>query len=137
MRLNNQPFARLINMKSQTLQLFDYYNRLLKEGGDPNQMQEDPNQQPQSPDVTENPEPTPEEVMPMSSEGEEKYISDLVDAALFEPSSEDANTLLNLQSQMQMKKFTNAREEILPTILRIINPSTQGGDLKKEMNRLN
>lgn len=127
-------------MKSQTLALFDYYYRLLREQGeDPNQMQGDPSQQqapPQSPDVTENPQPTPEETMPMSSEGEDKYISDLIDAALFEPSPEDANTLVNLQSQMQMKKYTNAREEILPTILRIINSSTQGGDLRKAMNDL-
>ena len=127
-------------MKSKTLELFDYYYRLLREQGeDPTQMQGDPTQQqapPQSQDVTENPEPVPSEMMPMSSAGEDKYISDLIDAALFEPSPEDANTLVNLQSQMQMKKYTNAREEILPTILRIINSSTQGGDLKKAMNDL-
>ena len=128
-------------MKSKTLALFDYYHHLLKEqGGDPNQIQGDPSQQqgsaPPSPDVTENPQPTPDETMPMSSEGEDKYISDLIDAALFEPSPEDANTLVNLQSQMQMKKYTNAREEILPAILRIINSSTQGGDLRKAMNDL-
>jgi hypothetical protein len=73
----------------------------------------------------------------MTSVGEDKYIADLIDAALFEPSPEQSSTLLNLQSVMQMKKYTNAREEILPSILGIISASTSGGDLKKQLNKIN
>lgn len=89
-----------------------------------------------SPDVTENPQPTPEETMPMTSEGENEYIDDLIDAALFEPSAEDAQTLLNLQSVMKLKRFTNAREEVLPTILSIIRSSTEAKDLKTDLNNI-
>lgn len=81
---------------------------------------------------------TPEsgETMPLTPEGEDQYISDLIDAALFEPSSEDATTLLNLQSVMKLHKYTNSREEVLPTVQTIIGSSTQAGDLKQNISDL-
>ncbi len=99
---------------------------------------EDPSQmgQGQPQDVQDVTQDTPDETMPMTSAGEDEYISNLIDAALFEPSAEEAQTLLNLQSQMQLKKYTNAREEILPTVLSIIGPSTQGGDIKNDLTNL-
>ena len=121
---------------SKTLQLIRDYQRFLVEQDvqDPTQGQEAPPEQTGS--VIDNPAPAPQETMPLSSAGEDKYISDLIDAALFEPSTEQANTLLNLQSQMKMKKYTNAREEILPSILGIIASSTSGGDLRKQLNSI-
>jgi len=121
-----------INMKSKTLKLIDNCLRIIKEEGEMPDMNQEPQQDVQ--DVTQS---APSETMPMSSEGEDKYISDMIDAALFEPSSEQSNTLLNLQSQMQMKKYTNAREEILPSLLGIISSSTSGGDFKKQLNKIN
>lgn len=122
-------------MESKTLKLIDKYLRVIKEQGEDPNMQVDPNAgAEQAAPVPEAPEP--QEEMPLTSEAEEKYISDLVDAALFEPSAEEAKTLLNLQNVMQMKRFTNAREEVLPLVLSIISPETQGGDLKKSLNKL-
>jgi hypothetical protein len=117
-------------MKSKTLQLIDGYMKIIKEQGE----MPDPSQDVQ--DVTQPPIEA-QETMPMTSVGEDKYIADLIDAALFEPSPEQSSTLLNLQSVMQMKKYTNAREEILPSILGIISASTSGGDLKKQLNKIN
>jgi hypothetical protein len=122
----------------RTSKVFDYYERILKEQGEQTLA---PDQQfdtsgGQSPDVTENPAPQPQEEVPMTSEGEEKYIADLIDAALFEPSSEDARTLTNLQGVMRMKRYTNAREEILPLILNIIRPSTESSDIRDGLDNL-
>ena len=111
---------------------------LREQGEDPNMQELAPQASPDqpSPDVTENPDPAPEEKMPMTSEGEDEYISNLIDAALFSPSPEDAKTLNDLQSAMKLKRYTNAREEILPIVLGIIQPSTSGGDLKQSLNNL-
>lgn len=128
-------------MKSKTLQLINKYHRLLKEQGeDPNiqPMEGDPSQQPEDvQDVVDpNAQESEQETIPLTSQGEEEYISNLIDAALFEPSAEDATTLLNLQNVMQMKRFRNAREEVLPMVLSIISPKTQEGDLTKNLNKL-
>jgi len=133
MLIDRDQFKQIINMQSKTLKLIDGYMKIIEEGGE----MPDPNQDP-SQDVQNVTQPAPEAqgTMPLSSAGEDKYISDLIDAALFEPSPEQANTLLNLQSQMQMKKYTNAREEILPSILGIISASTSGGNLKKQLNQI-
>jgi hypothetical protein len=119
-------------MKSKTLQLISQTYRLLKEQGeDPNAMPPDAQGAPQPEGDAPMPETPaePEETMPLTSQAEEKYIKDLIDAALFEPSAEQANVLLNLQSVMQLKRYKNAREEILPTILGIIAPETDANDL--------
>ena len=120
---------------SRTLRLIDGYIKFLKEQGENPEMEPMAGQEP-SPDVTENPEPAPQEEMPMTSEGEEEYISNLIDAALFSPSPEESKTLNDLQSAMKLKRFTNAREEILPIILGIIQPATAGGNLKQSLNNL-
>ena len=122
-------------MKSKTLTFIDHYLKIIREQGEmPDMAQEQP------PAPQEGSQPAPDapaqETMPLSSAGEDKYISDMIDAALFEPSPEQSNTLLNLQSQMQMKKYTNAREEILPSVLGIISSSTSGGDLRKQLNKI-
>lgn len=82
--------------------------------------------------------PDPQNTVPLSPEGEDQYVSDIVDASLFEPSSEDAEALLNFQSLMGMepRRFKNSRDEVLPHVLSIINPSTQAGDMKKDLNSL-
>jgi hypothetical protein len=124
---------------NRTSKVFDHYNRILKEQGE---QLPDPNAEfdtsgGQSPDVTQNPAPASQEEVPMTSEGEEKYIADLIDAALFEPSSEDARTLTNLQGVMEMKRYKNAREEILPLVLNIIRPSTESSDIRDGLDSLN
>lgn len=129
-------------MKSKTLQLINSYHRLIKEQGeDPNAMQQDPSmgqEQPQDVQgmVDPNAGDAGEEELPLTSQGEDKYIADLIDAALFEPSAEDSRTLLNLQNVMQMKRYKNAREEVLPLVLSLISAETQGGDIKKDLSRL-
>jgi len=127
-------------MKFKTLQLFEHYHKVIREQGeDPNAppMEGDPAAGMEDPasvqDVTEAP---PEETMPLTSEGEEQYISDLIDAALYKPSPEEASTLTNLQSVMKMKRFQNAREEILPTVLSIISASSGEGSLKQELQNI-
>lgn len=122
-------------MSKKTLQLIQQYKRILKEQseGIPSDNEFDSSN---GQDVTNVVEPTPEETVPMTSEGENAYIENLIDAALFSPSSEDAKTLTDLQSQMQMKKFTNARDEILPTILNIIKPRTEEKDIRGSLDQV-
>lgn len=124
---------------TKTSKVFAHYEKVLKEQGEQVPQPEEgfDSTGGQSPDVTQNVAPQPQEEVPMTSEGEEKYIADLIDAALFEPSSEDARTLTNLQGVMKLKKYTNAREEILPLILNIIRPSTESNDLRAGLDSLN
>ena len=124
-------------MKSKTLQLINSYTRLINEQGEDPNLQQDPNAPQDVQDVVDpNSQAAPEEEMPLTSQAENQYISDLIDAALFEPSSEDARTLLNLQNVMQMKRFSNAREEVLPLILSLIRSETESGDLKKDLSAI-
>lgn len=124
-------------MRSKTLQVLKKYALTLEATG-PNMMA-DPSMeggqegqpQPEAPAPIE-----PEETMPLTSEGEDKYIKDLIDAALFEPSAEEANTLLNLQSVMELKKYKNAREEVLPFILAIISKETTNRDMRDDLSQL-
>jgi len=123
---------------NKTLQLFDHYTKTLFEQGEVPQEEvpQDPAMGGQPQDVQDVVDPAPEETMPMTSEGEEQYISDLIDASLYKPSPEEASTLTNLQSVMKMKRFTNAREEILPTVLSIIAASSGEGSLKQELQNI-
>lgn len=126
-------------MKSKTLKLINSYLKVINEQGEDPNMQPDPSaEQPQDIQDTVDPNaPTgEEEIVPLTSQGEEKYIADLIDAALYEPSAEDARTLLNLQNVMQMKRFRNAREEVLPLVLSLISSETQAGDIKKDLNKI-
>jgi len=124
-------------MKSKTLQLINRYHRLIREQGEDPSMEQDPNAMEQPQDAVDpNAGGAGEEELPLTSQGEDKYIADLIDAALFEPSAEDARTLLNLQNVMQMKRYKNAREEVIPLVLSLISSETQGGDLKKSLNSI-
>lgn len=125
-----------MSKSNKTLKLFSHFHRILQEQGEipPDPTQEQGFDTTGGQDVTDLPEPAPEEEMPMSSEGEDRYISDIIDAALYEPSAEDSQVLTNLQSAMQMKKYTNAREEILPVVLNIIRPSTEGNEMRDDLN---
>lgn len=115
-------------MSSKTLALIEKYERNLREQ-DEDSIGLD--------DVTDiQDEPVQDEVIPMTSAGENEYISNMIDAALFEPSSEEAQTLTNLQSVMKMKKYRNAREEILPLVLNIISPSSDAKDIRSTLNTI-
>jgi len=124
-------------MSDKTLQLIERYHRLLKEQGEEQPMPDEEQGFDTAAAEQEMPqeEPIPEE-LPMTSEGEERYIADIIDAALFEPDSDDAQLLLNLQSVMKMKKYENARDEVLPTVLNIIRPSSEGSDIRDSLNNI-
>lgn len=123
----------------KTLKLINHYYKVLQEqdGQPPEDTQEfDTSGGESTEDVLDAPEEAPQEEMPMTAEGENQYISDLIDAALYAPTSEDAYLLNNLQSVMKMKQFTNAREEVLPTILSIIRPSTEGDEIRDDLDQM-
>lgn len=130
----------------KTLKLIEHYHRILREQGEEemNPEGQDPQfdtsggQDPaaEGGDVLDNPEPVESETMPLTSEGEDRYIAYMIDAALFEPSAEDAMVLQNFQSVMKMKRFENAREEILPTLLKIIQPSIEKNDIRSKLNNM-
>lgn len=72
----------------------------------------------------------------LTSEGELFYIQNLVDAALYEPSPDEKATLLDIQDVLKNKQYTSARDEVLPTILSIIqDPQTKEdlGNVLKEI----
>jgi hypothetical protein len=123
-------------MSSKTLNLINRYRRVLKEQGELPPADEF-NTVPQ--DATEAPDPNAAaagEEVPMTSEGEDEYIANLIDAALFEPSPEDAKTLTDLQGIVKMKKYNNAREEILPILLNIIRPSTESNNIRQSLDKV-
>jgi len=124
----------------KTLKLMNHYLRVLREQ-DEEGMEEmdefDTSGGEEMEGVLDNPEPVDDEMMPLSSEGENQYIADLIDAAMYEPTSDDARLLQNLQSVMKMKRFKNAREEILPTILNIIRPATDESDIRDGLDDIN
>jgi hypothetical protein len=126
-------------MKSKTIELINYYTRLLKEQAEEDPMQQGAEMPPVGGDVQDVVEPQAEapqeqETAPMTSEGENEYIANLIDAALFKPTAEEAKTLMNLQNVMQLKRYTNAREEVLPMVLSIISPETQSNSLKQNLS---
>lgn len=126
-------------MKSKTLNLIEKYQRLIREQGeDPSMVDPNAMQQPQDVQgaVDPNAGDAGEEEIPLTSQGEDEYIANLIDAALYKPSAEDAKTLLNLQNVMQMKRYENSREEVLPLVLSLISPETQNGDLKNNLNSI-
>jgi hypothetical protein len=124
----------------KTLKLMNHYLRVLKEQGEEGMEgteEFDTSGGEEMDGVTDMAEPVEDEMMPLSSEGENQYIADLIDAAMYEPTSDDARVLQNLQSVMKMKRFKNAREEILPTILNIIRPSTEESDIRDGLDDIN
>lgn len=123
-------------MSSKTLKLIEQYKqKLLREQGElPPADEFNTTDQGDVTDVNNDMGDENQDEVPMTSRGEDQYISDMVDAALFEPSSDDAAILSNLQSVMKMKKYNNAREEILPVLLNIIRPSTGASQLRGQLN---
>lgn len=119
---------------SKTQSLFKHYHRILREQGEQITDEFDTTGG-EVPNVTDTVEPDQEE-MPMTSEGEDRYIADMIDAALYSPTPEDSQILTNLQSVMKMKRFKNAREEVLPTVLGIIRPESDGNDLRDSLNNV-
>lgn len=124
---------------SKTLNLIQNYGKVILEQGeeemDPEMMEGGDEQM----DVTDVQDPSQEmtqQEVPLTSEAEEQYIRDLVDAALYQPSSEDSKTLSDLQGVINTKNYTNAREEILPIVLNIIRPSTEGSGLRDELDQI-
>lgn len=129
----------------KTLKLIDTYYKLLKEQGevDPemlDQEMEGGNEMEMGADEMQQPEMQQPEIeqqeIPLTSEAENQYIKDMVDAALFVPSSDDAKTLSDLQGVIATKNFSNAREEILPILLNIIRPSTEDGNLRDDLDQI-
>jgi len=124
-------------MSNKTKRLFDHYFKVIKEQGErEDEAPQDEFDSTGGEDVLDNPEPVEDETMPLTSEGEDRYISDMVDAALYEPSPEEARTLVNLQNVMSMKRYENAREEVLPTVLSFIRPESDNNDLKQSLNNI-
>jgi hypothetical protein len=124
----------------KTLKLIDHYYRILREQDEqnPEDVQEfDTTGGEAGADVMDDPEQVSQEEVPLTSEAENSYISDLISAALFEPTPEERRILTNLQSVMSMKKFKNAREEILPNILTLIRPSTEEDSLRDDLDKIN
>ena len=76
------------------------------------------------------------EIAPLMPEKENAFVSNFVNAALYEPSAEEENTLIKLKEVMELGRFTNAREEILTPLLSYINSSNTASDLVKQINDL-
>lgn len=119
-------------MSSKTLKFIKEYKKLLVEQDEEDDFSQEDMGDEQM-DVQDVQQPQQEEI-PLTSEAEEQYIQDLVDAALYEPSSEDAKILADLQGVIKTKSYGNAREEILPIVLNIIRPSTEGSKLRDELD---
>lgn len=126
-------------MKSKTLSLISYYHRLLKEQGE-NPQAPPPEQQGPNPeqDVVENPQVDDKDVMPLTSEGENELISRIVDAAIFQPTPKQMEQLRNFQYVLKSNpaRFKNSREEVLMPVLSMMEPMTQGEELKPLMNQV-
>lgn len=133
-------------MKSKTLRLISQYQRELREQAeDPNAMppeggempMEDPNAAAAPPEEP----PQEPEVLQVTSDLENKYISTIIDAALFEPSlvtPEQENSLLALQQEMRNKDMAgkmNAREKVLPVIEAIIYPERDKKGIKELLRK--
>ena len=121
----------------KTEHLFKKYFKILNENSNQDVNPEDGFETDGNLDVTDVQDTSVEsDIVPMTSEGENQYIKDLIDAALFVPTSQESKTLTDLQSIMTMKKFQNARDEILPLILDIIKPSTENSEISHELNQI-
>jgi len=125
----------------KTLKLMNHYLRVLREQGEEGmeEMDEfDTSGGEEMEGVLDNPEPVQDEIIPFTSQGENQYVSDLIDAAMYKPSATDADILQNLKSVMKMKgNEINVRDEILPTIRRIIQISSDESDIRDRLDDIN
>jgi len=118
-----------------------YYHKMINEQGEDLQQQPpSPEQQGPNPeqDVIENPQVDDKDVMPLTSEGENELISRVVDAAIFQPDAQQMEQLRNFQYVLKSNpsRFKNAREEVLMPVLSMMEPMTQGEELKPLMNQI-
>ena len=123
----------------KTLKLIDHYYRILREQDEqnPEDVQEfDTTGGEAGADVMDDPEQVSQEQVPLTSQAENNYISHLISAALFEPTPEEKRILQNFESDMKMKRFKNARDEILPSILALIKPVTDEVEIADDLNKL-
>jgi hypothetical protein len=123
----------------KTLKLINHYYRILREQDEqnPEDVQEfDTSGGEAGADVLDDPEQVSQEEIPLTSVAENGYISELISAALFEPTPEEKRILQNLESAMNMKRFKNAKDEILPTILALIKPVTDEVEIADDLNKL-
>lgn len=123
-------------MKSKTLRLIEKYQRDLQE------QAEDPNAAPEGAMPVEDPTaaaPEPQ-VLQMTTDAEDNYILQIINAALFEPSSVDPSQkqqLLDLQEIMMNKDafgITNARNEVYDKVRLIIGDPLIG--FKKDLDAI-
>ena len=122
-------------MKSKTKDLIAQYSKLFLEQDEQDMDDAGQEEQPQDVQDVAMEEPTQEEV-PLTSEGENEYVKWMIDAALYKPTAEEAKTLLNLQNVMQLKRFTNAREEIVPIVMSIISSESSADDMKNQLSEI-
>jgi hypothetical protein len=126
-------------MKSKTLQLLNYYQRLVEQD-EQNMLppdQGDPTQENPEDGMPSSPEP---DTIPLSSQGEIRYIEDVVLAALMEPRP-TGNDRITLENFLDLLKKPDAIDRIQSSgktakdlyqneILPIIRPAQQGQEVR-------
>ena len=129
-----------MSFESKTLQLIERYQRIIEAdelppGASPEDMGGDVQ------DVTQ-PEPTQGQPAPLTSEGELEYINALVNAALFKPNTEEANTLLQFQRSLTEKDSTADPRIIGDTVKVMVQPkesspnSENGQELSSDLDAI-
>ena len=111
----------------KTLQIIDRYTRLISEQGDVGSDIPADAQPVGVGDVTELPQ---QQELPFTSESENEYILLMLQSAKFKPTPEQNTALDNLIDQMQSKKYTNARLEILPKIQQMISSQIDSNQIR-------
>lgn len=128
-------------MKSKTLTLIEGYHRILNEQT-PEDMAAGAEGAPDAAQVApEAPAPEPEqEVVQLTSEGEDELISMIVDAALFNPTPSQKKVLQDIQNTIYSDKFKeeipNSRETILPILLDMLSGVNQEQSFEKQLTSL-
>lgn len=128
-------------MKSKTLTLIEGYHRILNEQT-PEDMAAGAEGAPDASQVApEAPAPEPEqEVIQLTSEGEDELISMIVDASLFTPTPSQKVILQDIQNSIYSDKFKeeipNSRETILPILLDMLSGVNQEQSFEKQLTSL-
>ena len=113
-------------MKSKTLELLDYYLRVIKEQGDdpsmttPTAPEDSPAPDPSQP-PTDEPEPPQEDNAPPTSLAENKYVEALIYGALYTPTPQQVILLNKMKDLLVKDKYINPKTDVLPILLRMIN----------------
>jgi hypothetical protein len=130
-------------MKSKTLQLIERYHRLIKEQGEAGVPPQQPEDMNMSQDVTENPEPAPEEPLevPLSPVAEYQYIKDVLMAAQMPPpDGEDKQKIIELLNMMDQPdvntRIQGAGETANSFYQKEILPLIRGGQQNSKIRNL-